>query len=482
VSALEGGRGTPTTDGEDNELPSKAWGTRSTAIDIPRGISVGNGVDGIMSEATGRWSHKEHSAFKEGLAQYGRDWKAVASMVGTRTAVQVRTHAQKHFQKVQKETAQERQQGRQHERYPEQQHQQHQQKRKLDQMQHSTQMQQCGQMELQLALGQALQQQAQSMIQLRQQQQHQLQHQLQHQHQHQLQHQLQHSPQSQGRAEGLVVNAEGLVVKTESTALAAFPASLVANASPDFSRGGPNTGGISPNLMAPHGTPTTPATDGAASVLVALATLGAAAEQSRCSARVSGRSRISKDDDCAEMDVDKRVSASSRALAPPVAASAAASSSIHFAPGINGGRWLHAEHQRFLQAMDLFPGKAWKQVADFVRTRSQTQCRTHAQKWEQKLKQGKELATIDFQPGEELGHKANEIFVQSKEEGRETERHKGEEMGKQIEMVGGSGLEDGDKAEASRNAAIEPRQTVQHTASGALDGVIHGVIVHQQDV
>lgn len=47
----------------------------------------------------GRWSHEEHEAFLVGLETYGKEWRKVASKVGTRTVMQVRTHAQKHFEK-----------------------------------------------------------------------------------------------------------------------------------------------------------------------------------------------------------------------------------------------------------------------------------------------------------------------------------------------------------------------------------------------
>jgi SHAQKYF class myb-like DNA-binding protein len=54
------------------------------------------------SERVGRWSDHEHEVFLEGLHKYGKQWKTIANMIGTRTVVQVRTHAQKYFQKVEK--------------------------------------------------------------------------------------------------------------------------------------------------------------------------------------------------------------------------------------------------------------------------------------------------------------------------------------------------------------------------------------------
>lgn len=56
-------------------------------------------------EKIGRWSDHEHQVFLEGLESYGKQWKTIAGMIGTRTVVQVRTHAQKYFQKVERSKA-----------------------------------------------------------------------------------------------------------------------------------------------------------------------------------------------------------------------------------------------------------------------------------------------------------------------------------------------------------------------------------------
>lgn len=81
--------------------------------DMGDDMGVGNSEDGdgdvpdsalcpSGSEATGRWTKKEHQLFTEALNKYGKEWKKVAAMVKTRTVVQTRTHAQKYFQKVMK--------------------------------------------------------------------------------------------------------------------------------------------------------------------------------------------------------------------------------------------------------------------------------------------------------------------------------------------------------------------------------------------
>lgn len=51
----------------------------------------------------GRWRKDEHDLFLKGLELFGRDWKKIESLVGTRTGPQIRSHAQKYFNKVNKE-------------------------------------------------------------------------------------------------------------------------------------------------------------------------------------------------------------------------------------------------------------------------------------------------------------------------------------------------------------------------------------------
>lgn len=57
------------------------------------------------SEKTGRWTEEEHARFLHGLERFGKKWTKVADIVGTRTTVQVRSHAQKYFQKLEKDRA-----------------------------------------------------------------------------------------------------------------------------------------------------------------------------------------------------------------------------------------------------------------------------------------------------------------------------------------------------------------------------------------
>ena len=49
---------------------------------------------------TGRWYKQEHAKFLQGLKLYGKQWKKISGIVQTRTAIQVKSHAQKYFEKI----------------------------------------------------------------------------------------------------------------------------------------------------------------------------------------------------------------------------------------------------------------------------------------------------------------------------------------------------------------------------------------------
>eukprot|EP01113_Clastostelium_recurvatum_P007381 TRINITY_DN1343_c0_g1_i1.p1 TRINITY_DN1343_c0_g1~~TRINITY_DN1343_c0_g1_i1.p1 ORF type:complete len:356 (+),score=81.16 TRINITY_DN1343_c0_g1_i1:75-1142(+) len=54
------------------------------------------------------WTDDEHNKFLEALQLYDRDWKKIEAHVGTKTVIQIRSHAQKYFLKVQKNNTGER--------------------------------------------------------------------------------------------------------------------------------------------------------------------------------------------------------------------------------------------------------------------------------------------------------------------------------------------------------------------------------------
>jgi SHAQKYF class myb-like DNA-binding protein len=55
------------------------------------------------------------------------------------------------------------------------------------------------------------------------------------------------------------------------------------------------------------------------------------------------------------------------------------------------GRWTHAEHELFAVAFHTF-GKNWKKISEAVTSRTNIQCRTHAQK----MLSGKSVRLIRF--------------------------------------------------------------------------------------
>ncbi|KAK4348043.1 hypothetical protein RND71_034382 [Anisodus tanguticus] len=57
-----------------------------------------------ISKQRERWSEEEHRKFLEALKLHGRAWRRIEDHVGTKTAVQIRSHAQKFFSKVVRES------------------------------------------------------------------------------------------------------------------------------------------------------------------------------------------------------------------------------------------------------------------------------------------------------------------------------------------------------------------------------------------
>ncbi|KAH7440026.1 hypothetical protein KP509_04G087900 [Ceratopteris richardii] len=52
-----------------------------------------------------RWTESEHEKFLEALKLYGRAWRRIEEYIGTKTAVQIRSHAQKFFCKLEREAS-----------------------------------------------------------------------------------------------------------------------------------------------------------------------------------------------------------------------------------------------------------------------------------------------------------------------------------------------------------------------------------------
>ncbi|KAH9324292.1 hypothetical protein KI387_004470, partial [Taxus chinensis] len=52
-----------------------------------------------------RWTEEEHQKFLEALKMHGRAWRRIEEHIGTKTAVQIRSHAQKFFSKLERESS-----------------------------------------------------------------------------------------------------------------------------------------------------------------------------------------------------------------------------------------------------------------------------------------------------------------------------------------------------------------------------------------
>uniref|UniRef100_A0A1J3CRQ8 Protein REVEILLE 7 n=1 Tax=Noccaea caerulescens TaxID=107243 RepID=A0A1J3CRQ8_NOCCA len=57
----------------------------------------------IATKQREKWSQEEHDRFLEAVKLYGRSWRQIEEHVGTKTTVQIRSHAQKFFSKVARE-------------------------------------------------------------------------------------------------------------------------------------------------------------------------------------------------------------------------------------------------------------------------------------------------------------------------------------------------------------------------------------------
>ncbi|XP_050235727.1 protein REVEILLE 6-like isoform X2 [Mercurialis annua] len=55
-----------------------------------------------ITKSRENWTEQEHDKFLEALQLFDRDWKKIEAFVGSKTVIQIRSHAQKYFMKVQK--------------------------------------------------------------------------------------------------------------------------------------------------------------------------------------------------------------------------------------------------------------------------------------------------------------------------------------------------------------------------------------------
>lgn len=58
-----------------------------------------------MTKQRERWTEEEHDKFLKALKLYGRQWRKIEKYIASKTAVQIRSHAQKFFWKLEREAS-----------------------------------------------------------------------------------------------------------------------------------------------------------------------------------------------------------------------------------------------------------------------------------------------------------------------------------------------------------------------------------------
>ena len=92
--------------------PPSAGAAASSSVEnsseAPSAVRLSSGAGAVEAPpparrpelSTGRWTKEEHEEFLRCLNIYGREWKKVSELITTRTAAQIRSHAQKYFKKI----------------------------------------------------------------------------------------------------------------------------------------------------------------------------------------------------------------------------------------------------------------------------------------------------------------------------------------------------------------------------------------------
>ncbi|XP_057499644.1 protein REVEILLE 6-like isoform X2 [Actinidia eriantha] len=78
----------------ENANSDSVWSSEDTNKKIRKPYTI--------TKSRESWTEQEHDKFLEALQLFDRDWKKIEAFVGSKTVIQIRSHAQKYFLKVQK--------------------------------------------------------------------------------------------------------------------------------------------------------------------------------------------------------------------------------------------------------------------------------------------------------------------------------------------------------------------------------------------
>ncbi|RYR23911.1 protein REVEILLE 5 isoform X1 [Arachis ipaensis] len=82
--------------------PATVPSAASSAVNVAEDPSKKIRKPYTITKSRESWTEQEHDKFLEALQLFDRDWKKIEAFVGSKTVIQIRSHAQKYFLKVQK--------------------------------------------------------------------------------------------------------------------------------------------------------------------------------------------------------------------------------------------------------------------------------------------------------------------------------------------------------------------------------------------
>jgi len=105
VAQGQGTTTTTTTTTTTNATTTNWGGTPSASRGSDEAPSLKIRKPYTITKKRERWTEDEHVMFLQSLKAHGRAWRKIEEQIGTKTAVQIRSHAQKFFSKLQRETS-----------------------------------------------------------------------------------------------------------------------------------------------------------------------------------------------------------------------------------------------------------------------------------------------------------------------------------------------------------------------------------------